>query len=132
MTGKTCATPSDCLSGGCAGGVCQSFAQLTVQLSGKGAGQITEPGLTCSGTVCTGQYRRGAIVALEPLPDARSSFSGWTGACSGAAACNVMMDNDHVASASFDLKRLQLSLTAKMYGGGSGAVSSNRQASPAP
>ncbi|MEO7192367.1 MAG: RHS repeat-associated core domain-containing protein [Vicinamibacterales bacterium] len=41
------------------------------------------------------------MVTLIPQPDPDSTFSGWTGACSGTGACQAMMAGARFASASF-------------------------------
>jgi hypothetical protein len=75
---------------------------LTVQLQGLGAGTVTGPGISCPGD-CTETYTEGQQVTLAASPSAGSSFAGWGGDCSGTGGCQLTMDADKQASASFAL-----------------------------
>ncbi|MDM8561324.1 choice-of-anchor U domain-containing protein, partial [Candidatus Parabeggiatoa sp. HSG14] len=57
---------------------------LTVTLTGEGSGTVTsnKVGIIC-GIDCTQDYQTGIQVLLIAQSDAGSSFSGWSGACSG-------------------------------------------------
>ncbi len=84
-------------SGGTAFGAVQQFTTLatftlTVTKSGTGNGTITSnpSGITCPGD-CTEVYDAGTAVQLTATPTGGSTFTGWTGACSGTGACNVTM-----------------------------------------
>ena len=75
---------------------------LTVGKEGGGAGTVTSspPGIAC-GSDCAGDYTAGTAVALAAIPGAGSSFTGWSGACTGTGACVVSMDEDQSVSATF-------------------------------
>jgi hypothetical protein len=75
---------------------------LTVGLQGLGTGTVTGPGISCPGD-CTETYNDGQQVTLAASPAAGSSFAGWGGACSGSGGCQLTMDADKQASASFAL-----------------------------
>lgn len=79
---------------------------LTVTLSGSGTGTIasTPAGVTCSGKTCTGTFARGTMVSLMPTPAAGSVFGGWSGGCTGSAACAIKLDA--AATAAADLESL--------------------------
>jgi Divergent InlB B-repeat domain len=65
---------------------------LTVAKTGTGSGTVTSTpaGISCGGT-CAAAYDHGQSVMLNAAPAAGSTFTGWSGACSGTAACTVDM-----------------------------------------
>jgi hypothetical protein len=66
---------------------------LTVTKSGTGTGGITSnPGGINCGATCSANFAQGSTVSLTATPDAASSFTGWSGTCSGTGACSVTMD----------------------------------------
>ncbi len=78
-------------------------ANLTVSFGGTGAGSVTSQpvGLQCS-SECTGGFEKGTMVTLTAAPDETSVFSGWTGACSGAArTCTVTLTDAAQVTANF-------------------------------
>jgi hypothetical protein len=96
---------------------------LTVQKAGSGGGGVTSTpaGVTC-GTTCTGTFEEGAVVTLTATPDAVSSFTGWSGACSGASsACTVALDQAKTVTATFALLPRR-SLGVSKTGDGTGYV----------
>jgi hypothetical protein len=74
---------------------------LTVQTQGTGTGTVTGPGINCPGD-CTETYADGQQVNLTATPSGGSSFGGWSGACSGAGGCQLTMDADKQATATFN------------------------------
>lgn len=83
--------------------VAQTFA-LTVANAGTGTGSVTSSpaGITCPGT-CTNSYASGTQVTLTATPTAGSTFAGWSGACTGSAACVVTMSAAQNVTATFNL-----------------------------
>ncbi|ADI14334.1 InlB B-repeat-containing protein [Truepera radiovictrix] len=71
---------------------------LTVTVVGNGA--VTGEGISC-GDDCTEAYPAGTRVTLTAAA-AGSSFSGWSGACSGAGTCTVTMDGRKQVEAAFE------------------------------
>jgi phospholipase C len=78
--------------------------QLTVQATGSGAGTITSnpAGIDC-GQTCSASFASGTAVTLTAVPTGNSVFSGWSGACSGAATCSLTLTVDTAVTAEFNL-----------------------------
>jgi hypothetical protein len=105
-------------SGACAGtGSCKvtmdlarsavaTFASLSQKLSvakrGRGSGTVTSnpAGISC-GSTCSHNYAYGSSVTLTATPAKRSSFAGWSDACTGKATCTVSMTAARSVRASF-------------------------------
>jgi hypothetical protein len=76
--------------------------KLAVTKSGAGSGTVTSSpgGINCGGD-CEEEYPEGEVVALTPTPSSGSKFVEWTGACTGAGACNVTMSAAETVNAQF-------------------------------
>jgi hypothetical protein len=81
-------------------------AQLTVTVTkaGTGTGTVTSSpaGITC-GADCSESYPGGTVVTLTAAPASGSTFSGWSGACSGTAPCTVTGNTPISVTATFTL-----------------------------
>ncbi len=75
---------------------------LTVSKRGNGTVSSTPAGINC-GTDCSEGYASGTVVRLTATPATGSIFAGWSGACSGAGACQVTMNQARSVSATFTL-----------------------------
>ena len=83
-------------------------ATLTVTKSGTGSGTVfegstLEPGsvINC-GNTCSASFLSGAQVTLTAAPAAGSTFTGWSGACSGTSTtCVLSMTTNKSATATF-------------------------------
>jgi hypothetical protein len=101
---------------------------LTVNKIGTGSGTvISSPlGVIC-GSDCLETYDAGTIVTLIAMPNAGSTFAGWTGACTGMGTCTMTMDAAKNVTATFTLRTY--TITALAGTGGSispaGSVSVN-------
>ena len=97
---------------------------LTVTRSGDGGGTVTSApaGIDC-GADCSENYVSGTAVTLTPTPSGGSVFAGWSGACTGAGACQVTMSAARSVTASFALAMYTLTVTTT--GSGSGTVTSS-------
>ena len=95
----------------------QQFA-LTVAKTGTGSGNVasTPTGIAC-GTDCMENYDYNTMVTLTATPSSGSSFTGWSGACAGAAMCVVSMTQARGVTATFTLQ--QFALTTTVTGNGS-------------
>jgi hypothetical protein len=94
---------------------------LDVTPAGTGSGDVTSSpaGIDCGGT-CSRLFESGTSVTLTATPAATSTFTGWSGACTGTGACTVSMSADRSVTASFTLIPRALHVTKA--GGGSGTV----------
>jgi hypothetical protein len=78
---------------------------LTVTKDGTGAGTVTStPGAINCGSTCTATYDIDTVVTLTATPDTRSTFTGWSGACTGTGPCTVDMTAARSVGATFALR----------------------------
>ncbi len=92
---------------------------LSVTKAGTGTGTVTSaPGSINCGTHCSEAFDHGATVTLTASPEASSTFSGWSGACTGAESCQVTLEEARSVTATFALKRHTVTATA----GANGAI----------
>jgi IgGFc binding protein/Divergent InlB B-repeat domain/Bacterial Ig-like domain (group 1) len=77
---------------------------LTVTKAGSGSGTVTSSpaGIDC-GATCSAQFTEGTMVTLTATAAAGSTFTGWSGACTGTGTCTVTMDQDRAVTATFAL-----------------------------
>lgn len=73
---------------------------LTVSDFGNGSIVSTPAGIAC-GTTCAATFPAGTLVTLSAAPGSGYAFAGWGGACTGLAACVVVMDQLQAVSATF-------------------------------
>jgi Tol biopolymer transport system component len=98
--------------------------QLSVARTGDGGGAVTSDvgGIACGGT-CSASIQQGSLVTLTAAADPGSVFTGWAGDCAGTATtCQVAMDADHAATATF---KTLYALTVTPGGTGAGTVASD-------
>jgi hypothetical protein len=74
---------------------------LTVIKAGTGSGTVTSSpsGIDC-GATCSQSFDDGTAVTLTATPDPGSTFTGYTGDCSGSS-CSLTMSADHSLAATF-------------------------------
>lgn len=79
---------------------------LNVTRAGDGEGVVTGSGISCP-SVCTQTYTYGTMVTLTATPSSApstaSTFTGWSGGCSGVGSCTVSMTAARTVTASFTL-----------------------------
>ena len=102
---------------------------VRVLKAGNGAGTVTGTGISC-GADCFQEVFTGTSLTLTPAPATGSSFLGWTGdVCSGQAsgACVVSTVGqlNRSVTATFQLKRHALSVTAAATGAAVGFATSS-------
>jgi hypothetical protein len=98
-------------------------ATLTVTRAGAGMGTITSnpTGVSC-GSDCSQSYSLNTPVRLTASAAGGSTFTGWSGACSGTGACTVTMSQARSVTATFTLQAALLSISKA--GTGTGTVTS--------
>ena len=76
---------------------------LTVDKSGSGTGIVTSnpPSISC-GANCTAYFPAGTHVTLSAAADAGSTFTGWSGFCTGIGLCSFDINSPVTVSATFD------------------------------
>lgn len=77
---------------------------LSVTKAGTGAGTVSSSpaGIDC-GPTCSADYASGTSVTLTAAPASGSTFSSWSGACSGTTAtCTVSMSQAQSVTATFN------------------------------
>lgn len=96
---------------------------LSVAFPGNGDGNVASSpaGINCAPGPCSQPFDNGTTVTLTASPAVGSTFTGWSGACSGVSTCVVTMNADTAVSANF---ALQHTLTVTPAGLGSGTVNS--------
>ena len=85
-----------------------SFAAArTLTVAKPSNGRITGPGIDCGGpgTDCSEVFLDGASVTLKAAADASHLLRGWTGDCSGAGDCVLVMGADKSVGATFAAAR---------------------------
>ena len=94
---------------------------LVVTTAGTGVGIVTSsPASINCGATCAASFDFGTAVTLTATPDANSSFTGWTGGCTGATSCAVTIDQARAVTATFAPKMRTLTVTKA--GDGTGTV----------
>lgn len=82
-----------------------NYYNLIIGMTGSGSGTVTSnpAGIDC-GSICFYAFPYNTVVTLTATPIAPSSFAGWSeGACSGTGTCQVTMNSDKQALATFNL-----------------------------
>jgi hypothetical protein len=97
----------------------QRFRTLTVTAQGSGRVTSRDGSIDCP-TRCSATYPEGAPVVLVATAAAGWHVGGWSGACTGTGACEMVMLTDRTAAATFaqTLHRL----TVRKAGTGDGTV----------
>ena len=92
--------------------------------AGTGSGTVTSSpaGISC-GADCSEPYNSGTVVTLSQAATAGSTFTGWSGACTGTGACQVTMSAAKSVTATFGPDPNTLTVTKA--GTGSGTVTSS-------
>ena len=101
---------------------------LAVSVTGSGSGTVDSApdgitGCSQSDGTCSSEFQQDSTVTLTASPAAGTTFTGWGGACSGAAAtCDVTMSDDAAVTAAFVLQTRALNVTKA--GTGRGTITS--------
>lgn len=106
------------------------YNTLSVSRQGSGTGAVSSSpaGIDC-GAVCSAAFSDDVLVQLAATPDAGSTFTGWSGACTGAGACSVPMTEARTVTATFDRQTV---LTAASMPAPSPTSTHSHEPQPAP
>ncbi len=97
---------------------------LTIQITGSGTVVSQPEGLNCSAN-CSAEFAGGTQVTLTSSPSAGSAFTGWSGACSGAATtCTVSLDQAQSVTATFTRSQGSSSYSMTVSVSGNGKIAS--------
>jgi hypothetical protein len=94
---------------------------LTVSKTGNGSGTVNSnpAGIAC-GATCNNTFAATSTVTLTPTSANGSSFTGWSGDCTGMGMCQVTMNAARNVTATFSLQ--SFTLNVGMAGTGVGTV----------
>jgi PKD domain/Divergent InlB B-repeat domain len=97
---------------------------LTVSSAGSGAGtvELSPGGISCASS-CQPSFDSGTLVTLTASPDPGSTFSGWSGDCTGTGSCQLTMNQARSVTANFS--PTNFGLVVSKQGAGTGLVSSS-------
>lgn len=97
---------------------------LTVVKAGSGRGVVSSSptGLDCGARCVTG-FDLGAQVTLTATASSGSTFTGWSGACTGTSTCTLSLSAAAEVVATFEVASHPV--TVALTGAGAGAVSSS-------
>src|ERR1019366_86396 len=85
---------------------------LTVTLAGSGGGLVeSEDAAISCGDFCKSSYDNGSKVTLTASPDDGSTFTGWSGACTGTNDCVIDVKADANVTANFTQTLLSTTTT---------------------
>jgi hypothetical protein len=98
-----------------------SQAAFALSVSGPGSVSADVPGLQCAAS-CTTTWNSGQGLALTATPSSGARLVRWSGACSGAAGCNVSVAPGAAVTAVFAPAAFRLTVAVT----GKGAVRSAR------
>ncbi|MGB0911491.1 MAG: InlB B-repeat-containing protein [Nitrospirales bacterium] len=73
---------------------------LSVSIVGNGKVSSNPTEIECTSS-CDASFEQGQSVTLAAAPQTGSTFSQWTGACSGSGSCQVTMDSAKSVTATF-------------------------------
>jgi hypothetical protein len=75
--------------------------RLSVELDGSGSGTVIGGGINCPGTCSAGETPQSSVT-LTATPAAGSTFTGWSGACTGTGTRTVALPYDQNVIATFE------------------------------
>ena len=84
----------------------QSSLSITKTGTGSGTVMSSPTGISC-GTDCSESYASGTGVTLTAIADTGSTFSGWSGDCSGTGTCVLVINTNKAATAIFSTKPVE-------------------------
>lgn len=115
LTAVSCPSIAECVAVDDAGGAVLGTVQhmLMVAVAGSGSGTVTGSDISCP-AACTSSYPAGTDVPLTAHAASGSTFSGWSGACTGAGACTATISSDESVTATFAITKPPPDLIGKV------------------
>ena len=109
----------------CATPVNATLYTVTVSKSGTGSGTVVSSsgGINC-GASCSASFASGTSIGLSANPAAGSTFTGWSGACTGTGGCALVVNGNKNVTATF-AATTTYTLTVTKSGTGSGTVTAS-------
>jgi len=74
---------------------------LTVSKTGTGSGTVSGGAISC-GATCSATLDSGTSVVLTATAASGSTFTGWSGSCTGTGSCTVTMSTNKSVTANFN------------------------------
>ena len=76
---------------------------VSVAMAGTGSGTVTSSpaGINCP-TTCSASFPQNSQITLTETPGANNTFAGWSGACTGTAACSLTVTSGTNVTATFN------------------------------
>jgi hypothetical protein len=114
----------------CAAATNPVLQSLTVAKAGTGAGIVASSpnGINC-GATCSASFASGTSVGLSATASTGSTFTGWSGACTGTGGCAVVLDAAKTVTATFAVAaqtaQTTYTVTVGKAGTGTGTVTSS-------
>jgi hypothetical protein len=92
---------------------CSGSDTLTVNEVGQGTVTSTDGEINCTNGsgICSALYAGGSSVTMNATAASGWTFSGWSGSCSGGNPCNVVMNSNLSATATFTPPNYTLTVT---------------------
>jgi lysyl endopeptidase len=76
---------------------------MSIAVTGGGGVQVSPSGIVCN-VACSLSFAPGTLITLTAVPGTDTNFKGWSGACSGTAACSVTLNTATSVQAAFASK----------------------------
>jgi hypothetical protein len=96
---------------------------LAISLAGVGRGSVSGQGVSCP-SLCSANYPTGTSVTLTAKPASGSTFTGFSGDCTGSAPCQMTLDTPKSVTATFaaNVNQPSFRLSVSLGGLGGGTV----------
>jgi hypothetical protein len=75
--------------------------QYTLSVTTSGSGTVTGTGISC-GSDCSEALNSGTSVTLSASAASGSTFTGWSGGCSGTGTCSITLNANTTVTATFN------------------------------